>query len=92
VSGAKARLELKVVPGASRAGVAGWLGSTLKVRVSAPPERGKANAAVEALLAEALGVRAEDVKIVAGHASPRKVVEISGLSEAQVRAMLAPQS
>jgi uncharacterized protein YggU (UPF0235/DUF167 family) len=44
------------------------------------------------LLAEALGVRGEDVRIVSGHGSPRKVVEISGLSEAEVRAMLAPQS
>jgi uncharacterized protein (TIGR00251 family) len=88
VSRGAARLELKVVPGASRAGIAGWLGDTLKVRVSAPPERGKANAAVVELLAGALGVPEERVRIVAGAASPRKVVEIAGLSAAEVRARL----
>lgn len=60
----------------------------LKVRVSAPPERGKANAAVEELLAAALGLPRERVKIVAGASSPRKIVEIDGLSEAEVRARL----
>ena len=49
------RLELKVVPKASRDRVVGWLGDRLKVQVRAAPERGKANAAVEALLAEILG-------------------------------------
>jgi uncharacterized protein YggU (UPF0235/DUF167 family) len=88
VSAAKTRLELKVVPGATRAGIAGWLGDTLKVRVSEPPERGKANAAVEALLAKALDLPRDRVTITAGRASARKVVEIHGLSEAEVRARL----
>jgi uncharacterized protein (TIGR00251 family) len=83
------RLELKVVPGASRTGIAGWLGETLKVRVAAPPERGKANAAVEALLADALGVPSRALRIVAGHGSARKVLEIDGLSQDDVRLRLA---
>jgi uncharacterized protein len=82
------RLAVKVVPGASRSGIAGWLGDTLKVRVTAPAEQGRANAAVEALLAEALGVSRDDVRIASGTASPRKVVEILGLSEAEVRSRL----
>ncbi len=48
-------LKVKVVPGASRTQLSGWLGDMLKVRVSAPPEKGKANAAVEALLARDVG-------------------------------------
>jgi uncharacterized protein (TIGR00251 family) len=88
VSAAPARLELKVVPGATRAGIAGWLGDKLKIRVSAPPERGKANAAVVELLAGALGIPGERVRIVAGASSARKVVEIAGLSVAEVRARL----
>jgi uncharacterized protein len=82
------RLAVKVVPGASRNGIAGWLGDTLKVRVTAPAEQGKANAAVEALLAEALGLPRDRVRIASGTASPRKVVEIAGLSESEVRSRL----
>lgn len=86
--GTATRLAIKVVPGSSRDGVAGWLEDTLKVRVSAPPERGRANAAVEALLGEALGLPKGAVRVVAGAASPRKVVEIAGLEEAEVRRRL----
>jgi uncharacterized protein YggU (UPF0235/DUF167 family) len=77
------------VPGASRDGIAGWLGETLKVRVTAPAERGRANAAVEELLAGALDVPGECVRIVAGRAAARKIVEISDLSEAEVRRRLS---
>jgi hypothetical protein len=61
------------------------MGETLKVRVSAPPERGRANEAVQELLAASLGVPASDIKIVAGGSSPRKIVEIDGLNDAAVR-------
>ena len=83
------KLQVKVVPGSSRACIAGWLGETLRVRVTAPPERGKANAAVEELLASALELARDAVRIVAGHASARKVVELSGLPEAELRSRLA---
>jgi uncharacterized protein (TIGR00251 family) len=76
---------LKVVPGASRDSVDGWLGEALKVRVRAPAERGKANAAVGRIVARALGVPIEDVSIVSGHASPRKTIEIQGLSADEIR-------
>jgi uncharacterized protein YggU (UPF0235/DUF167 family) len=54
------------------------------VRVTAPAERGKANAAVETTIAQALGVPKECARVIAGKASPRKVVEIVGLSESEV--------
>jgi hypothetical protein len=79
---------VKVVPGASRDAVAGWLGDALKVRVRAPPERGKANAAVERLIADALGIAVGDVEVVGGTTSPRKRVAIAGLSESEVRRRL----
>lgn len=82
------RLPIKVVPGSSRDGIAGWLGETLKIRVRAPAERGKANAAVERTLADALGIPQKRVGVCAGQTSPRKIVEIAGLSEAEVRSRL----
>lgn len=86
------RLEIKVVPGASRDAVDGWLGEALKVRVSAPPERGKANAAVVRLLAELLGVARGAVEVVSGHGSPRKVVGVEGVSETELRRRLPPRT
>ena len=64
--------------------MAGWLGDTLKVRVTAPAERGKANAAIETVIAEALDIPRASARVVAGKTSPRKVVEITGLSETEV--------
>ncbi len=78
-----------MVPVSSRDCIAGWLGETLKVRVRAPAERGKANNAAEKLLSEALGVPKGCARIVAGNTSARKTVEISGLSESEVRERLS---
>ena len=66
-----ARLALKVVPGSSRDQIVGWLGDALKIKVMAPPEKGRANEAVVAILADRLGVREDDVKIVAAHQGGR---------------------
>lgn len=88
--GRSIRLKIKVVPGASSSGIAGWLGDELKVRVSAPPEKGRANAAVEAVLRQALDLPDGAVRIVSGGSSQRKVVEIEGLSHAEILQRLAP--
>ena len=83
------RLVIKVVPGSSQEGIAGWLGDALKVRVRAPAEGGKANAAVERVLAHALGVAAAQARVIRGKTSARKVVEVSELSDVEVSARLA---
>lgn len=87
-SGVTARLKIKVVPGASRTGISGWLGDSLKVRVSQPPEKGKANAAVEAMLCRALDLPTGSVKVVSGRTSQHKIIEITGLGDAEVRRQL----
>lgn len=81
-------IAVKVVPGASRDRIAGCLGDALKIQVAAPPEKGKANKAVEALLAKALGTRTSDVTVVGGLTTPRKVVRISGARADMVRSAL----
>ena len=58
------------------------------VPLAAPPEKGKANKAVEALLAKALGARTGDVNVVGGLTSPRKVVRITGATVEAVRTAL----
>lgn len=79
------KLGLKVVPGASRDAIVGWLGEQLKVCVRAKPEQGKANAAVEKLLAKSLQLPKDCVQIVAGKTKSRKTVELAGLNEDTLR-------
>jgi uncharacterized protein len=78
------RLLLRVAPGAARAGVVGRHGEAWKVRVTAPPEDGRANEAVVRLLAEALAVPRKAVLLVSGHGSRDKVVELTGLDPSQI--------
>lgn len=72
-------LSIKVAPGARRNAITGFLGEALKISVTAAPERGKANAAVEALLAEQLGLPRVAVRVVGGETFRTKKVEIAGL-------------
>jgi hypothetical protein len=65
-----------VTAGASRSRVAGVHGGALKLSVSAPPERGKANREVLRLVAQAFGVAPKSVEIVAGETSPDKLVRL----------------
>ena len=80
-----ARLKVKVVPGSSQSEVSGWLGDMLKVRVAAQPDKGKANTAVVALLAKSLGLPKKNVSITSGKTSQQKVIEVRGLSIAQIK-------
>jgi uncharacterized protein (TIGR00251 family) len=82
-------LAVKAVPGAKRDAIAGPLGARLKIRVAAPPEGGRANAAICALLAAHLGVPLRAVTIERGRASPEKTIRIAGLPAATVAARLA---
>jgi len=85
------RLLVKVVPGATHPGIVGWLGDSLKVRVAAAPERGKANAAVEAEICSALSLPPGAARVVAGKTSPRKTIEIAGMSQSELRVRLNKQ-
>ena len=74
------RLRLRVSPGALRSEVVGPHGDAWKVRVTAPPESGKANEAVRDLLASALGIPRADTEIVGGASSRDKVLAVRGLT------------
>ncbi len=75
-------LALRVSPKASRDQVLGPMdlpdGQALKVAVSASPDRGKANAAVCALLADGFEVSEGAVQVVAGDTDRHKKVRVSG--------------
>ena len=81
-------IKVKVVPGASRTRFLGVHGGLARVAVAAPPEKGKANRAVIALLAELLAKKKRDVTVVSGHAAPLKTIQIAGITTAAVLAGL----
>ena len=87
-----ARLQLRVSPGAKRSAIVGRHGAAWKVRVSAAPEDGKANAAVVKLLADTLSLRERDVQIVSGHASRDKTVALAGVRPDEIERRLAEAS
>jgi len=77
-AGAGVRLRVKAVPGASRDAIAGVLGDRLKIRVSAPPEGGRANDAIRRVLAKAFGVPRSEVELDSGATSRDKAFVIAG--------------
>lgn len=84
------RLKVKVVPGAKRNRVVGRLGDSVKVQVTAAPERGKANQAVVAVLADFFGVGRSAITIESGQTDARKRVCIEGVDAALVEQKLGP--
>lgn len=73
-------LVLRVQPRASRDEVAGPQGDRLKVRITAPPVAGAANAHLVRFLAAELGVAPSRVEVVAGHAGREKRVRVTAPS------------
>jgi uncharacterized protein len=84
----RTRLRLRVVPGAGRAGFVGRYGAAWKVRVTAAPERGRANDAVLKLLSDTLALPRTNVSLVSGHAARDKIVELAGITEAELESRL----
>ncbi len=83
-------IEIRVQPRAPRDEVVRWLDDeTLKVRITAPPVEGKANARLTRFLARSLGVPDDDVRIVRGGKTTRKMVFIANLSPSEVRARIS---
>jgi uncharacterized protein (TIGR00251 family) len=82
-------LRIKAVPGARRDEIVGPLGDRLKVRVAAPPEDGRANDALCALIADALGLPTRAISVVVGPGSALKTLRVEGVTAREAVARLA---
>ena len=78
-----------VTPGASREQLRGEHDGRLKVSVTAPPERGKANRALCALLAKKLGISRSQVRVVSGLATREKEVLFERVSQNALDGIIA---
>ena len=76
-------------PGAKRAAVGGQHDGRLKVSVNQPPEKGKANQSIIALLAKALGVSKSRIALLSGESARHKSFLVTGIGEQEAAAMQA---
>lgn len=75
------KLQIKVIPSSSKDCIVGWLENTLKIKVKAPADKGKANKAVIKLLEENLKLAKGTISITNGITSGNKIIEIDGIND-----------
>ena len=83
-----ARLTVKVHPRAKRSAITGQFGEAWKLDLAAPPVDGKANEECIRFLAEIAGVARSRVRIISGATARLKLIEIEGLDQAALTALL----
>ena len=88
----EARIRVRLTPKSGRNEIVGWRDELLLARVTAPPVGGKANAALERLIAKALGVPKRDVAVVSGARGREKTLEIAGINQAEVAKLLEQET
>ena len=73
-----ATFRVRVQPGASKNEIVGVQGDALKIKINAPPVKGKANRALMDFLAGELGMKKSEVEIISGHRSRIKKIKVLG--------------
>ena len=84
ISKNEAKISVRVYPNAARSEVVNFPDGVLRVKVSAPPVKGKANKELIALLSQVLGVDRSRVSITKGHTSRNKIIAIDGLGQEEI--------
>lgn len=82
------RIAVRVTPRSGRESIEAGAGGVVSVHVTAPPDDGKANAAVCRVVAGALGLPKSAVAVVRGHTARTKTLEVSGIDAAEVERLL----
>ncbi|ODS33433.1 MAG: hypothetical protein SCARUB_01405 [Candidatus Scalindua rubra] len=77
-------IPVKVQPNSSKNGIMGEYANRIKIAVTVPPEKGKANKAVIKVLAEWLDVKSPDIQIISGEKSKDKEVFVRNITKKDV--------
>jgi len=86
--GGAVRISIHAKPRASKSAIVGVREAALEVAIAAPPVDGEANAELVRTLAKALGLSRSSVSVVGGATGKQKIVEVEGLTAAEVRERL----
>ena len=81
-------LQVHVVPRSAKSEIAGVQGDALKLRITAPPVEGQANAECVRFLSDILGIKKKQVRILSGHKSKKKTVAIEGIRKKDIEALI----
>ena len=81
-------LHVRAQPGARKDEIAGERADSLKIRITAPPEKGRANEAIIRLLAKKLGLKKSAISVVYGETSRDKKILIKGITHLELKALL----
>ena len=79
-------ITVKVVPGSNRTESAGLYGQAYKIKIAAPPEKGKANKMLVAFLAGQLNIKKTAIQIKNGETSCVKQISLRGVTKQDVQA------
>jgi uncharacterized protein (TIGR00251 family) len=83
---------VRVIPRASKAGIAGTRDGALLVRLNAPPVEGAANTELIQVISDALGVPKRSISIVSGQRARLKRVRVEGVTRESVNARFKMQN
>ena len=83
------KLQIKVIPSSSKDCIVGWLEYTLKIKVKAPADKGKANKAVIKVLEKSLSLPRGSVIIESGLTSYLKTINVNVDNDNDIKERLA---
>ncbi len=83
------KISIKVSPDAGRNEVAGQLDTAWRIKIAAPPDKGRANKELIDFLSKTLGVKRNSLSILRGHASRNKLISVEGLTQEEVNSRLS---
>ena len=81
-------ISVKVQPNAGRNQVVGFKNGVCKIKIAAPPDKGKANKEIIIFLSNILGLRKNSINIIKGETSHKKLIVITGVNKEEVNAKL----
>ncbi len=84
----KTTISIRVYPNAARNEIAGPTDDILRVKIAAPPIKGRANKELLSFLCRLLAVSKDRVSIVKGHTARNKIIAIDGMSKESALGLL----
>ncbi len=74
-------LKVKITPNSHQNKIIGWLNDALKIKIAAPPQKGKANKELIDFLSDEWNIPKRAIEIKKGHTSSLKLLNIDGLGK-----------